>query len=200
MLAFILLSSTLLGPCDPSVSPTLRVVCPYLEALARLDHDAMAALWAPDLLIVDRHGDAHAPQPAFARDMRAYERAARTLWGYAIDSVRGDSAFTTLTESNEFYDLLGVGPRTQREIYVASGGRIRLMRGMTLEHPGGNFDSAYTAFKRWVIDTAAVRDTVLVGDGGLRFTAKSAEPMRRWLKAWRSRERHETRTSHSDNR
>jgi hypothetical protein len=32
-----------------------------------------------------------------------------------------------------------------------------------------------------------VRDTVLVGDGVLRFTAESAEPMRRWLKEWRER-------------
>jgi hypothetical protein len=43
----------------------------------------------------------------------------------------------------------------------------------------GDFDSVYTAFKRWVIDTAKVRDTVLVGDAVLRFTAESAEPMRR---------------------
>ena len=45
------------------------------------------------------------------------------------------------------------------------------MRGLTMEHPGGDFDSIYTAFKRWVIDTAKVRDPVLVGDGVLRFTA-----------------------------
>jgi len=38
MLALILLSGTLLGPCDPASSRTLRVVCPYLEALAHLDH------------------------------------------------------------------------------------------------------------------------------------------------------------------
>jgi hypothetical protein len=37
-----------LHPCDSASSPTLQVVCPYLEALARLDHDAMAAFWAPD--------------------------------------------------------------------------------------------------------------------------------------------------------
>ena len=187
MLALLLLSGTLLGPCDPAVSPTLRVVCPYLEALTRLDHDAMAALWAPDVVIIDGEGDVRPVQPAFARDMRAYERAAGTQWGYTIDSVHGDSAFATLTESNEFYDLVGVGPRTQREIFVASGGRIRSMRGLTMEHPGGDFDSVYTAFKRWVIDTARVRDSVLVGDGVLRFTAESAEPMRRWLKAWRGR-------------
>ena len=187
MLALILLSGTLLGPCDPAFSPTLRVVCPYLEALARLDHDAMAALWAPDVVIIDTDGDVRPVQPAFARDMRAYERAAGTRWGYTIDSVQGDSAFAMLTESNEFYDLLGVGPRTQREIYVASGGRIRIMQGLTMEHPGGDFDSIYTAFKRWVIDTAKVRDTVLVGDGVLRFTAASAEPMRRWLKTWGQR-------------
>jgi hypothetical protein len=187
MLFLLLLSGAVLGPCDPASSPTLRVVCPYLEALARLDHDAMAAFWAPDLALIDRDGDARPVQPAFARDMRAYERAAGTRWGYTIDSVRGDSAFATLTESNAFYDLLGVGPRTQREIFVAGAGRIRIMRGLTMVHPGGDFDSVYTAFKRWVIDTAKVRDPVLVGDGVLRFTAASAEPMRRWLKAWRAR-------------
>jgi hypothetical protein len=187
MFAMFLLSGMLLGPCDPASFPTLRVVCPYLEALARLDHDAMAAFWAPDLVFIDSDGDTRPVQPAFARDMRAYERAAGTRWGYAIDSVRGDSAFATLTESNEFYDLLGVGPRTQREIFVASEGRIWIMQGLTMEHPGGDFDSIYTAFKRWVIDTAKVRDTVLVGDEVLRFTAASAAPMRRWLKAWRQR-------------
>jgi hypothetical protein len=56
-----------------------------------------------------------------------------------------------------------------------------------MEHSGGDFHSIYPAFKRWVIDTAKVRDTVLVGDGVLRFTAASAEPMRRWLTAWRKR-------------
>jgi hypothetical protein len=187
VLALILLSGTLLCPCDPASSPTMRVVCPYLEALAHLDHDAMAALWAPDVVIIDADGDVRPVQPAFARDMRAYERAAGTRWGYTIDSVHGDSAFATLTESNEFYALLGVGPRTQREIFVASKGRIRIMHGLTMEHPGGDFDSIYTAFKRWVIDTVGVRDSVLVGDGVLRFTAESAEPMRRWLKAWRER-------------
>jgi hypothetical protein len=38
-----------------------------------------------------------------------------------------------------------------------------------------------------VIDTAAVRESVLVGDGVLRFTSESAQPMRRWLNAWRKR-------------
>jgi hypothetical protein len=90
--------------------------------------------------------------------------------------VRGDSAFATLTESNEFYDLLGVGPRTRREIFVAGAGRIP-------DHAGADDG----ALKRWVIDTAKVRDTVLVGDGVFRFTAASAEPMRRWLTAWRKR-------------
>jgi ketosteroid isomerase-like protein len=102
MLALILLSGTLLGPCDPASSPTLRVVCPYLEALAHLDHDAMAALWAPDVVIIDADGDVRPVQPAFAGDMRAYERAAGTRWGYTIDGVQGDSAFVTLTSRTSF--------------------------------------------------------------------------------------------------
>ena len=137
-----------------------------------------------------RHHRFRRRRPSGAARLRAghaYERAAGTRWGYTIDGVHGDSAFTTLTESIEFYDLLGVGPRTQREIFVASKGCIRIMHGLTMEHPGGDFDSVYSAFKRWVIDTAGVRDSALVGDGVLRFTAESAEPMRRWLKAWRER-------------
>jgi hypothetical protein len=49
--------------------------------------------------------------------------------GRRIDSVRSDSAFATLTESNEFYDPLGVGPRTRREIFVTRAGRIRITQG-----------------------------------------------------------------------
>jgi hypothetical protein len=160
---------------------------PCLDALVRLDHDALAALWAPDFVVAGPDGEARPVRAAFLRDMRAYERAAGTRWSYTVDSARGDSVFATLTESNELYDLLGVGTRTQREIYVASGGRVRSRRWLTLDRPAGDFDSIYTAFKRWVIDTARVRDTVLVGDGVLRFTAESAEPMRRWLLAWQRR-------------
>jgi hypothetical protein len=84
-------------------------------------------------------------------------------WGYAVDSVRGDSVFTTLREANDFYS-----------------------------HPGGDFGSAYATFKRWVLDTMRVRDGELVADGGLRFTGKSAGPMREWLERWSS--------SHPDSR
>ena len=187
MLLPVLIGAALLGPCEATASPVHRVLCPYLQALERLDHEAMAVHWAPDVTTGGPDGEARPVQPGFARDMRAYERAVRTRWGYSIDSVRGDSAFATLTESNEFYDLLGVGPRTQSEVYVVRDGRIRSMWGVSETHPGGDFDSIYLAFKRWVIDTAKVRDPVLVGDGVLRFTAKSAAPMRKWLDAWRRR-------------
>jgi hypothetical protein len=43
-----------------------------------------------------------------------------------------------------------------------------------------------------VLDTMRVRDGELVADGGLRFTGKSAGPMREWLERWSS--------SHPDSR
>ncbi len=181
-----LLAAGLLGPCDAPDAAPLRTVCSYLDALQRLDHQAMASLWAPDAISVYKDGTRAAVDPERARDMRDFERETRTRWLYAVDSVRGDAVFTTLREANDFYDLLGVGARTQREIYVVRRGRVGEMRTLDYSHPGGDFGSTYTAFKRWVLDTMRVRDEELVADGGLRFTGKSARPMLEWLERWRS--------------
>jgi hypothetical protein len=188
MLLATLLVARLVGPCDAPHADPLRTVCPYLDALQRLDHQAMVSLRAPDAIWVHLDGTREAVEPESGRDMRDFERETRTRWLYAVDSVRRDTVFTTLREANDFYDLLGVGTRTQREVYVVRGGRVGEMRTLDYSHPGGDFGSAYTAFKRWVVDTMRVRDEELVADGGLRFTGKSAGPMLEWLERWRGQD------------
>ena len=187
MLLIALLATGLLAPCDAPGADPLRTVCAYLDALQRLDHQGIVSLYAPDAIWVHTDGTRETVEPENGRDMRDFEREMRTRWRYAVDSVRGDSAFTTLEEANDFYDLLGVGTRTQREIYVAKRGRIGEMRTLGYSHPGGDFGATYTAFKRWVLDTMRVRDPELVGGDVLRFTGKSAPSMRKWLERWRTR-------------
>jgi limonene-1,2-epoxide hydrolase len=185
MLVIALLAARLLGPCDTPDAEPLRTVCPYLAALQDLDHDAMAARWAPAVVSVDARGESRAVDVRAARDMRAFEREMRTRWLYTVDSVRADSVFVTMREANDFYDLLGVGTRTQSEVYIVSAGRISEMRTSAVTHPGGDFRPAYQGFRRWLVDTARVRDPDLVEDGGLRFTGRSAKRMRPWLERWR---------------
>ncbi len=184
MLAAVLLAGAMLEPCEAPESPALGVVCPYLQALQRLDHKAMAVRWAPTVISVFADGDTSEVQPEAARDMRDFERETHTRWTFAVDSARGDSVFVTLTEANDFYDLLGVGPRTQTELYVVSTGRISRMETLTSAHSGGEFRPVYRAFAEWLLSTAAASDPELVQDGRLRFTAASAKKMHPWLEAW----------------
>lgn len=187
MLAFAILATSLLGPCDAPEADPLRTVCPYLEALQELDHRRMAERWAPDVVSLSAGGERDTVDRLAARDMRAFERKMRTRWVYDVDSVRADSVFVTLLEANDFYDLLGVGTRTQDEVYVVTGGRIGEMRTRSASHPQGEFGAVYRQFTRWVLDTAKVRDAAMVEEGGLRFTGASAGPMREWLERWRRR-------------
>ncbi len=186
MLPAILLAAGLLGPCENPQGDPLRTVCPYLDALQRLDHEAMAGLWAPDVVWVQTDGSRPPLDRERTRDFRDFEREMHGRWFTAVDSTHGDSAFITRREANDFYDLLGVGDRTQREMYVVRGGRIGEMHILSSFQPGPDYDSVYAAFKRWVLDTLRVRDPKLVGDDVLRFTGKSAPAMRGWLERWRS--------------
>jgi hypothetical protein len=188
MLLAMLLAAGLVGPCDAPHADPLRTVCPYLDALQRLDHEAMASLWAPDVVWVQSDGTREPLDRERTRNFRDFEREMRTRWLSTVDSVHGDSAFITRREANDYYDLLGVGDRTQREMYVVRGRRIGEMHILGSSHAGPDYDSdsVYTAFKRWVLDTMRVRDPELIGDDVLRFTGKSAAPMREWLERWRS--------------
>jgi hypothetical protein len=187
MLALVILAARLLGPCDAPDADPLRTVCPYLEALQELDHGRMAQRWAPDVVTVGADGERGTVDLPAAREMRAFERKMRTRWVYTVDSVRADSVFVTLLEANDFYDLLGVGTRTQGAVYVVTGGRIAEMRTRSVSHPQGEFGAVYRQFKRWLLDTAQVRDAAMVKGDGLRFTAASAGPMREWVERWRRR-------------
>lgn len=187
MLVPLLLAVRLLGPCDTPETDPLRTVCPYLAALQKLDHKRMTAHTAPAMVSIGTDGRHRPADPQAARDIRAFERKMRTRWHYSIDSVHADSVFVTLWEANDFYDLLGVGTRTQAEIYIVADGRIAEQRTRGFTHPGGEYLPVYQGFKRWLLDTMRVREPKLVGEDVLHFTEASAEPMREWLERWRRR-------------
>jgi len=176
----VLLSSLLLVP---SAEPG-TVVASYLDALAALDQNRMDSYCAPDIAWIGADGSERKVDAKSRRDMRDFEREMRTTWTYRILSVESGRVTAELFEQNDFYDLLGVGPRSQDEVYAVEGGLIRRMETRDVHHEHGDFQAEYARFKKWLLSTPAAKDPDLVHDGGLLFDAKSAKPMRRWLEKW----------------
>jgi ketosteroid isomerase-like protein len=163
-----------------------QVVRGYLDALRDLDQDRMDAYCAPDLVWVGADGsERKPPDPAAAREMRAFERGMNTVWTYRLLEVDGERISVEMTEQNDFYERLGVSRRTQREVYVVRQGRIHRMETKDMRHERGDYRTEYARFKEWLLSTPAASDPDLVRDGGLRFDATSAKRMRPWLEKWR---------------
>lgn len=163
-----------------------RVTMSYLKALAELDQDAMNGFLADRVTMGYADGEERVLDPQAAKNMRAFERGMKTRWSYRLKSVAGERVMVELTEGNEFYDLLGVGKRTQLETYFVRRGRIYRMQTTHVSHASGDFSTAYATFKTWLSQTPAATDARLTQDHAatMIFDGESATAMRPWLQRW----------------
>jgi hypothetical protein len=178
-----------ISPAGSPANDPREVVSAYLRALEALDHDAMERYWAPGLVWVHADGSEEPASSDSSRKMRAFERGMRTSWTSRIRRADGERVEVEMTEKNDFYDLLGVGKRSQRETYSVRDGRIHRSETREVRHERGDFRTEYARFKAWLLKTDAARDPALVRDGGLVFDGPSAERMRRWLERWKREQR-----------
>ena len=193
MTVLLLLTRLLASGADPR-----GVVSGYLDALRNLDQKRMAAYCAPDLVWVGADGSERKPaDDRAARDMRGFEREMRTVWTYRVLAVEGGRVSAELSERSDFYELLGVGRRTQQEVYVVREGLIRRMETRDVLHARGDYKTAYARFQQWLLNTPAASDSCVLRDGALVFDAKSARRLRPWLEKW-SRERGRGAAAHAD--
>jgi hypothetical protein len=162
------------------------VVTRYLKALQKLDQNEMDHLLADTVTLRNMDGDEWTLDRMYSRDIRAFERAMKTRWSFRVRTAHGERVTVALTEANEFYDLLGVGTRTQVEHYFVRGGRIDRMETIDLSHESGDYSKVYESFKRWLSHTPAASDQRLTRDEGktLIFNGESAGAMRPWLQRW----------------
>ncbi len=152
----------------------------YLEALARMDHDAMMAAQAPGVVVIRENGERRVPSAADAlrqRNDREFEKRIGTLWTYRVIEEREGRTLVELRESNGFYDLMGVGSRWARNWYAVAGGRIQAIEVEGSGYERGDYSSAVRAFQQWAIHDAECGKLPVIEDGGLSFTAASATPM-----------------------
>lgn len=178
------------GQAPGGSGPSVRdVVVSYLEGLKNLDQDQMNRSLADSATTRSLGGDESRIDVNASRRMRDFERGVNTWWQYTIVDVTGERVTVELQEGNDFYDLLGVGARTQTTHYFVGGGRIIRMETTARKHGSGDFASVYEAFKKWLFTTPAARDSRIAGDGVLIFDGDSARLLRRWLVRWAAERR-----------
>ena len=152
------------APADPG-----SVVRGYLLALQALDSMKMNQYLA---------------NPTANSDMRAFERGTHTKWTWKIHRIEGSEVVVDETESNAFYDALGVGKRFQTCVFTVRYGRIIRLDVSGMRHVRGNYRGAYAKFLEWLKSQPDANDPRLLQDGDLRFTAESARVMKPWLKRY----------------
>jgi hypothetical protein len=150
------------------------VVAHYLDALARLDAQRMAAfrVWT-------------GPELARQRAFRGFEREMRTRWSSRIVGADPDGTVRAFEqEANAFYDLLGVGTAAQITAYRVERGRIVNGTIEWRKNAAGDQRAATRRFVAWLNAQPGAADPVLVGEDGLVFDGQSARRMKPWLEAW----------------
>jgi hypothetical protein len=139
-----------------------------------------------DDVVLRADGEEHMIDRRRAADIRAFEQALNTKWSYRIKGTAGERVAVELTEANDFYELLGIGKRTQAEHYFVRNGRIHRMETVALSHESGDYTKAYERFKRWLSTTTASKDPRLTRDGArpCGSIARAPTPCAPWLQRW----------------
>src|SRR5258706_3101677 len=113
----------LMGPlaaptgCLHSMEPG-TTVCAYLAALEAMDHRAMIRYWGQDAVSVGADGRERPIDHDMMRKMRGFEKGMRTRWTFEIQQVSGADVTVSLSETSDFYDLLGVGKCSHVVVYT----------------------------------------------------------------------------------
>ena len=149
----------------------------YVAALNRGDHAAVISFWTPQLRSKSNL--------ELIAGYRAFELATKTLWTYKV--IRQDKQVleVDITEGNDYYDALGLGPRTLRRVYRFQNGSINEIEDLSSSHKSGeDYGEVLKAFKKWLHDQGVT--SLFRKDGTLIFDAKTPKEMVSRAGQWRS--------------
>lgn len=169
------------GPQEAPVE-TVRRLC---EARKALDAGRMEALLAEDYRGLQPDGSEVAYDRDRGRHIVEWERAMNTRWDYRVLGVDGDAVTVLLTEQSAYFDLLGIGTRTQVTVYFAAGGKVSRSQSKLDVQEHGSQAKAFRRFQDWLLRQMEQPEPELIGaDGRLIFDAKGGARMLHWLTKW----------------
>ena len=158
-----------------------------MEALNKHDVEGQFAQYGPDIHFIDE-GRRVVPNKEGSRSNREFEAANNAKWSYRI--VGGGSDFLELivTEGMDFYDLLGVGPRSHRVRYRFRAGMIVQAEAWDWTQRGRPYAEARDRFARWAARERPAAAATFMRDDRLLFTRDNAAAINRFVREWRAAE------------
>jgi hypothetical protein len=184
----ILLTSARLAVAPVILSPD-TIVQSYLSALKVFDHRGMSQFWADDA-VAETRGTSSESRPIDRERMcamRGFERGMHRNWSWTLTEVGASGVTVRLVEANDLYGLLGSGECVQTVVYSIRDAKITRMVTKEISYSGKPFQTAFAAFKEWLLTTSAASDAAIIREGQIQFTPESARHLLRWLRAWHDR-------------
>ncbi len=172
ILLLVLLSVSGCGERGPE-----RVVREFLAAMNDHDVERALAIMHRDYVFRDEAGTFAIPRDR-VRPMLEWDAATRARAEGTIVGVSGDTVRVRFRETNDFLDLLGVGPWTHEAKLVARDGTLR---ATVVDAPGelmGQVDRALEPVIDWARRTRPERLDGLSTGAGLVYDGDTA---RRWV-------------------
>jgi hypothetical protein len=175
VMAAFLLTLAITSSCvhAATISEQVHTVSTYLRALASFNDSEVARIARLEGAAEDQ-----------SKQMRGFERVTHTRWKWRIVGVDEQTAYVLMTESNDYYRLLGVGVRTQLVAYRVEAGYIASSEIKFLTNAYGSASKAADRFRAWLKMQPGGDDPSILDNGELKFNADSATRMLPWLRQW----------------
>ncbi|MET0621146.1 MAG: nuclear transport factor 2 family protein [Thermoanaerobaculia bacterium] len=155
----------------------------YIAALDRHDVDGQYRYYSPEML-QPAEGQTVAAKREKSRDEREFEAGSNARWSYAVVGAGLDSLEATVTEGMDFYDALGVGPRSHRARYRFRDGKIADIETWDWTQPGRPYSGARDRFVAWMSKERPAQASRLLKDGRLVFKKRTAVEMTALAREW----------------
>jgi isoquinoline 1-oxidoreductase beta subunit len=172
---------------EASPDDNVRVIARLMAALNRHDVEGQYAEYSPDIHFVDE-GRRVVPDKEGARANREFESANHARWSFRIVGTAPDAVELIVAEALDFYDLLGVGPRSHRVRYRLREGKIVEAEAWGWTQRGRPYEETRDRFVRWVEKERPEDAARIVRDGRLLFRKEHAAAINGLVREWRTAE------------
>jgi hypothetical protein len=155
----------------------------YIAALDRHDVDGQYSHYSPEML-EPAEGQSIAAKRDKSRNEREFEAGSNARWSYEVVGAGLDSLEAIVTEGMDFYDALGVGPRSHRARYRFRDGKIAEIETWDWTQRGRPYEGARDRFVSWLSKERPAQASRLLKEGRLVFNKGTAAPMTALAKEW----------------
>ncbi len=162
-----------------------KIMRSFIAAMNRHDVDAQYTHYGKDMHYLD-NGQRIIPNKEEERGDREFESANNAKWSYTVLGAGLDSLEMVVTEGMDFYDLLGVGPRSHRARYRFRDGKIVQAQAWDWTQTGRPYDGARDRFVAWALKERSAAAAQVTGNGRLIFGKQTAARINALVKEWYS--------------